>query len=128
MQHLFDGSVHSFGLPIRLGVVRERKMDLCTQQCPEIPPHISCESHIAIIYNLPWQSKLPYDVGEKHCSYLPCIKSRLTNRARNELHKLGQMVYASKIVLCPKAEQGKEVMKSMLQDVNLDSGMGSGCS
>ena len=33
-----------------------------------------------------------------------------------------------KIALCPKAVQGKEVMKSMLQDVNLDSGMGSGCS
>ena len=33
-----------------------------------------------------------------------------------------------KIALCPEAVQGKEVMKSMLQDVNLDSGMGSGCS
>ena len=33
-----------------------------------------------------------------------------------------------KIALCPEAVQGKEVMKSMLQDVNLDSGMGSSCS
>ena len=70
-------------------------MDPCTQQCPEIPPQVGCESRIPIVYNLPWQSKLPYNVGEKHLSYLPHTKSRLTNHARNELHKLGQMVYAS---------------------------------
>ena len=33
-----------------------------------------------------------------------------------------------KIALWPEAVQGKEVMKTMLQDVKQDSGMGSGCS
>ena len=71
-------------------------MDLCTQQCPEILPQVGRESRILIMDNLPWQSKLPYNVGEKHLCYLPHTKSRLTNRARNELHKLGQMVNTSK--------------------------------
>ena len=57
--------------------------------------------------NLPWQSKLPYDVGEKHLSYLPCTKSRLTNYARNELHKLGQMVYASEDCVMSRGSENK---------------------
>ena len=56
---------------------------------------LSCELRIPIMNNLPWQSKLPDDVGEKQLSNLPHTKSRLTNRARNEAHKLGQMVNAS---------------------------------
>ena len=33
-----------------------------------------------------------------------------------------------KIALCPEAVKGKAVMKSMLQDMKWDAGMGSGCS
>ena len=68
-ERLLQGSMCPLRLPISLWVVGRGEHSLGPHTCPQLTPEVCCKPCIPVMHDFIWQTKLPYNLIEKHAGH-----------------------------------------------------------
>ena len=89
-QHVLQGLVHLFGLPVSLRVVHSIEVKLGSQGLLETRPKSSSKHRSSIGYNLLRYAMQPHNLTDENSHYVRCLIRRAH---RNNVSTLLQSVY-----------------------------------